>query len=84
MPTSRSTGALGARLIHVEIWPGLVERGHDLGDYGPAKDGVDGKYRDKTSEAVKKFKADENLGNGSSGAVDRGVIMRLDELFPSP
>jgi Putative peptidoglycan binding domain len=59
----------------------LVERGYDLGDFGPAKDGVDGKYGDKTSEAVKKFRADENLGNLSSGRVERGVIMRLDELF---
>ena len=60
----------------------LVERGYDLGDYGPAKDGVDGKFGDKTSDAVKQFKADENLGNQSSGRVERGVIMRLDELFP--
>ena len=60
----------------------LVEKGYDLGDFGPAKDGVDGKYGDKTSEAVKTFKADENLGNTSSGRVDRGVILRLDELFP--
>ena len=41
----------------------LVEKGYDLGDFGPAKDGVDGKYGDKTSEAVKTFKVDENLGN---------------------
>jgi Putative peptidoglycan binding domain len=60
----------------------LVERGYDLGDFGPNKDGVDGKYGDKTVEAVKKFKVDENLGNQSSGRVDRGVILRLDELFP--
>ena len=26
----------------------LVEKGYDLGDFGPAKDGVDGKYGDKT------------------------------------
>ena len=60
----------------------LVERGYDLGDFGPAKDGVDGKYGDKTVAAVKQFKVDENLGNQSSGRVDRGVILRLDELFP--
>jgi Putative peptidoglycan binding domain len=60
----------------------LLEKGYDLGDFGPAKDGVDGKYGDKTVEAVKKFRVDENLGNQSSGRVDRGVIMRLDELFP--
>jgi Putative peptidoglycan binding domain len=60
----------------------LVDRGYDLGPYGPAKDGVDGWYGDKTSDAVKKFKADENLGAQSSGRADRGVIYRLDELFP--
>jgi hypothetical protein len=32
--------------------------------------------------SVKKFRVDENLGNLSSGRVERGVIMRLDELFP--
>jgi hypothetical protein len=55
---------------------------YDLGTFGPAKDGVDGKYGDKTRAAVKQFKADENLGNRTSGNTDRGVIYRLDELFP--
>jgi Putative peptidoglycan binding domain len=65
-----------------KIQQALLDKGYDLGDYGPDKNGVDGKWGDKTSEAVKKFKADENLGNRSSGRVDRGVILRLDELFP--
>ena len=60
----------------------LVDLNYDLGSYGPAGDGVDGKYGDKTSAAVKRFKRDENLGAQSSGKVDRGVIYRLDELFP--
>jgi hypothetical protein len=60
----------------------LLERGYDLGDFGPNKDGVDGKWGDKTSAAVKQFRVDENLGNTASGRVDRGVILRLDELFP--
>ena len=60
----------------------LVDRGYDLGTYGPAKDGVDGKYGDKTRAAVKAFKRDENLGARSIGNADRGVIYRLDELFP--
>jgi hypothetical protein len=34
----------------------LVERGYDLGDFGPAKDGVDGKYGDKAVEAIKQFR----------------------------
>ena len=53
-----------------------------LGDFGPAKDGVDGKYGDKTSDAVKQFKADENLGSPELGETNRGVIFRLDDLFP--
>jgi Putative peptidoglycan binding domain len=60
----------------------LVQMGYDLGDYGPAKDGVDGTYGTKTSTAIKKFKVDQNLANEKSGATDRGVIYRLDELFP--
>jgi peptidoglycan hydrolase-like protein with peptidoglycan-binding domain len=55
---------------------------YDLGSFGPAKDGVDGKYGDKTRAAVKQFKADESLGNPTSGNTDHGVIYRLDDLFP--
>lgn len=60
----------------------LVDLSYDLGDFGPGGDGVDGAYGKKTSAAIKKFKIDENLGSQSSGATDRGVIYRLDELFP--
>jgi hypothetical protein len=60
----------------------LVQLGYDLGDYGPGDDGVDGTYGTKTATAVKQFKLDQNLGNQRSGATDRGVIYRLDELFP--
>lgn len=61
----------------------LVDLGkYDLGEFGPAKDGVDGKYGRKTSDAIKQFKVDENLGSQSSGSTNRGVIFRLDDLFP--
>jgi hypothetical protein len=60
----------------------LVDLKYDLGPYGPLKDGVDGKFGSKTAGAVRKFKRTENLGAQSSGSVDRGVIYRLDELFP--
>jgi hypothetical protein len=60
----------------------LVQMSYDLGDYGPGGDGIDGKYGKKTVAAIKQFKVDENLGNQKSGATDRGVIYRLDELFP--
>ena len=61
----------------------LVDLGkYDLGEFGPAKDGVDGKYGKKTADAIKQFKVDENLGSQSSGSTTRGVIFRLDDLFP--
>jgi peptidoglycan hydrolase-like protein with peptidoglycan-binding domain len=60
----------------------LVDLKYDLGEFGPNKDGVDGKYRSKTSSAVKQFKVDQNLGAQSTGSTERGVIYRLDELFP--
>ncbi len=60
----------------------LVDLNYDLGPYGPLKDGVDGKFGAKTAGAVRKFKRTENLGAQSSGKVDRGVIYRLDDLFP--
>ncbi len=34
-----------------KIQQALVDKGYDLGDFGPAKDGVDGKYGDKTVAA---------------------------------
>ena len=48
----------------------------------PDHTNFDGKYGDKTSSAVKQFKVDENLGAQSQGSAGRGVILRLDDLFP--
>jgi Putative peptidoglycan binding domain len=82
---SRSGATLGPgspKSAVTKIQQLLLERGYDLGDYGPNSDGVDGKYGTKTSDAVKQFKVDENLGDQASGRVNRGVILRLDELFP--
>jgi hypothetical protein len=45
----------------------------------PSSGDATGNYGDKT---VKQFRVDKNLGNESSGRVDSGVILRLDELFP--
>lgn len=39
----------------------LVAHGHDLGDYGPRKDGVDGVRGDKTDAAVKAFQVAHDL-----------------------
>jgi Putative peptidoglycan binding domain len=82
---SRSGAAIGSgspSSTIKKIQQMLLERGYDLGDFGPSKDGVDGKYGDKTVDAVKQFRVDENLGNLTSGKVDRIVLLRLDELFP--
>jgi peptidoglycan hydrolase-like protein with peptidoglycan-binding domain len=51
--------------------------------YDLGKAGVDGKYGTKTSEAVKKFKADEGLGSTQFGDVGPGTMRRLDEIFRS-
>lgn len=54
---------------------------YDLGSTGPNKDGVDGDYGPKTAAAVRKFKADENLGFTQFGDVGPRTMHRLDELF---
>ena len=78
--TTLQSGSPKASVIKVQ--QALVDRGYDLGTFGPSKDGVDGKYGDKTGQAVMKFKADENLSAQATKATTRGVIYRLDELFP--
>jgi hypothetical protein len=78
--TTLQAGSPKASVMRVQ--QALVDRGYDLGDYGPNKDGVDGKYGDKTGRAVMKFKVDENLSAQKTKATTRGVIYRLDDLFP--
>jgi len=79
----RATLQLGSPAGAVRmVQQALLDLGYDLGAFGPAKDGVDGKYGEKTSDAIKRFKVAENLGAQSKGSTDRGVIYRLDDLFP--
>jgi hypothetical protein len=53
----------------------LKALGYDLGQYGPNKDGVDGKWGVKTQAAYEQFKKDH--GGGSSFALD---MTKLDIL----
>jgi hypothetical protein len=78
--TTLQAGSPKASVMKVQ--QALVDRGYDLGHFGPSKDGVDGKYGDKTGRAVMKFKGDENLSAQKTKATTRGVIYRLDDLFP--
>ncbi len=56
--------------------------GYDLGKYGPEKNGADGIYGPKTSNAIKKFKADYGLGYTQYGSAGAGTIRQLNKLFP--
>lgn len=69
-------GAQGESVRKVQ--QALIDLGYDLGPTG-----ADGIYGDFTWNAVKKFKADENLGWEYMGDVGPGTMRRLDELFPT-
>jgi peptidoglycan hydrolase-like protein with peptidoglycan-binding domain len=56
----------------------LIELKYDLGPKG-----ADGHYGQKTWNAVKKFKADQNLGFEHMGDVGPGTMNRLNDLFPA-
>lgn len=59
-----------------KVQQALVDLGYNLGPSG-----ADGIYGQKTSDAVKQFKANEGLGFESMGDVGPGTMRRLDELF---
>jgi hypothetical protein len=74
----RARLAMGARGEPVEmVQQALIDLGYDLGDRG-----ADGAFGQKTAQAVKDFKADEQLGFEWIGDVGPGTMHRLDELFP--
>lgn len=60
-----------------KVQQALVELGYDV---GPA--GADGIYGQKTWNAVKTFKKNEQLGWEHMGDVGPGTMGRLNELFP--
>jgi peptidoglycan hydrolase-like protein with peptidoglycan-binding domain len=61
----------------VKVQQALVESGYDL---GPA--GADGIYGQRTWDAIKAFKRNEQLGWEHMGDVGPGTMQRLNELFP--
>ncbi len=73
--TRLTQGARGPSVQKVQ--QSLIDLGYDL---GPA--GADGNYGQKTWNAVKRFKAREQLGFETMGDVGPGTMTRLDELFP--
>lgn len=72
-PDTDAVRRIQAALLELETTTG---RSYDL---GPA--GVDGFYGPKTEAAIKKFKADENLGFTQYGDVGPGTMRRLDQIF---
>lgn len=58
--------------------PTVTGNKYDLGSTG-----ADGNYGQKTASAIRKFKADENLGSTEFGDVGPGTMRRLDQLFAS-
>jgi peptidoglycan hydrolase-like protein with peptidoglycan-binding domain len=65
-----------------KVQQALVDLGYELGQTGEAEDGVDADYGPKTAAAVRRFKADNNLGFEQFGDVGPGTMHRLDALFP--
>ena len=57
----------------VELQTDLVRLGFDLGKYGPDKNGIDGKFGQKTEDAVKGFQKNHDGPDGKALAVD-GVV----------
>ena len=69
-------GATGESVTKIQ--QALIEWGYDLGSAG-----ADGIYGERTSNAVKAFKKNEQLGWEHMGDVGPGTIGRLNQLYPS-
>ena len=60
----------------------LKERGYDLGDYGPNRDGIDGDFGMKTEDAVKAFQRAEGLP--VTGVYDEKTRELLTGMYDEP
>ena len=96
-PTTPIKYTLGSRLLKqgckgddvTELQGILVRLGYHLGDYGTNKDGVDGSYGAKTTEAVKAFQRSQQISvDGKYGTVTHaalmGVLADMSAANPEP
>ena len=60
----------------------LIELGHDLGRFGPNKNGADGKFGAMTEKAVKEFQEANSMTVTGTWGVDEQK--RLDEIMSQP
>ena len=68
-------GAKGSSVKKVQ--QALVDLGFDLGSTG-----ADGRYGNRTTDAVRQFKKEQQLGFEQIGDVGPGTMARLNDLFP--
>jgi len=59
---------------------GLKMLGFNLGNFGPNKDGVDGKFGPQTQKALKDFQT-QNALDSSLGRMDRATAKKLSEVL---
>lgn len=75
-----SKGKYSVNKNAIKTQKALKMLGYDLGNFGPNKDGVDGKFGPKTLEALKKFQTENNL-QSSIGKMDRVTAKKIAELL---
>jgi hypothetical protein len=61
------------------VLTGLANTGYDLGNYGPAGDGVDGDYGNKTKDAVRAFQGDHGNGLVVDGIYGSNTMAAFDK-----
>jgi len=68
--------SLGSRGKGVEeIQQILVDNSYDLGDFGPNKDGVDGRFGLKTRESIKKVQKDNKIEDDGIVGIETSTVL---------